>query len=29
MDAALVYLVHDGATHLELLGPGMALVRLY
>jgi hypothetical protein len=29
MDGALVYLVRDGATHLELLGPGIALVRLY
>jgi hypothetical protein len=29
MDGALVYLVRDGATHLELLGPGVALVRLY
>jgi hypothetical protein len=28
MDGALVYLVHDGASHLELLGPGITLVRL-
>jgi hypothetical protein len=29
MDGALVYLVCDGASHLDLLGPGIALVRLY
>jgi hypothetical protein len=29
LDGALVYLVRDGASHLELLGPGIALVRLY
>jgi hypothetical protein len=28
MDGALVYLVRDGASHLELLGPGITLVRL-
>jgi hypothetical protein len=28
LDGAIVYLVRDGATHLELLGPGIALVRL-
>jgi hypothetical protein len=29
LDGALVYLVRDGASHLALLGPGVALVRLY
>ena len=29
MDGALVFLVRDGASHLELLGPGVALVRLF
>jgi hypothetical protein len=28
LDGAIVYLVRDGAAHLELLGPGIALVRL-
>jgi hypothetical protein len=28
MDGALVYVVRDGASHLELLGPGFTLVRL-
>jgi hypothetical protein len=29
LDGALVFLVRDGASHLEVLGPGIALVRLY
>jgi hypothetical protein len=29
LDGALVYLVRDGASHLEVLGPGIALVRLF
>jgi hypothetical protein len=29
LDGAFVYLVRDGASHLEVLGPGVALVRLY
>ena len=28
MDGALVYLVRDGASHLQLLGPGSTRVRL-
>jgi hypothetical protein len=29
LDGALVYLVRDGARHLEVLGPGITLVRLF
>lgn len=28
LDGVIVYLVRDGATHLELLGPGITLIRL-
>lgn len=29
LDGALVYLVRDGASHLELVGPGITLIRLH